>query len=358
MAGVTNLPFRLLCRSFGRGLFVTEMVTSRSLVEGNSASLGLLRHDPSERPRSIQLYGVDPAVVGAAVQLIRRDGLADHIDLNFGCPAPKVTRQGGGAALPWKRELFRRIVGRAVAHAGPIPVTVKLRLGIDESHLTFIEAGLAAESEGAAGLTLHARTAAQHYSGAADWSVIAQLKQEVKTIPVLGNGDIFKAADAAAMLRQTGCDGVVVGRGALGRPWLFADLQALFEGSPDRLAPSLGFVLDVIRSHAQGLIDFTGSEERGMRDLRRHMSWYLKGYPVGGAERAAAHRLSSWADLEELAGRLDSDAPYPGSVAEASRGRGGGAKRPRLPDGWLDSRDLTPAHQAALAAAEVAVSGG
>ncbi|MDR3107444.1 MAG: tRNA dihydrouridine synthase DusB, partial [Bifidobacteriaceae bacterium] len=259
MAGVTNLPFRMLCRSFGQGLFVTEMVTSRALVSQNAATLALLRHDPSERPRSVQLYGVDADSVAAAVKLICRRDLADHIDLNFGCPVPKVTRQGGGAALPWKRELFRRIVGQAVTAAGEVPVTVKLRSGIDDGHLTFIAAGLAAQAEGAAGLTLHARTAAQHYSGRADWSQIAQLKREITAIPVLGNGDVFKAADAVAMVRQTGCDGVVVGRGCLGRPWLFADLDAACQGQSRQVRPDLGFVLDVIRSHAEGLIAFVGS---------------------------------------------------------------------------------------------------
>lgn len=358
MAGVTNLPFRLLCRSFGAGLFVTEMVTSRALLAGHAATRALLRHDPSERPRSVQLYGVDPATVAAAVALVRREDLADHIDLNFGCPVPKVTRQGGGAALPWKRDLFRRIVDGAVGAAGSLPVTVKLRTGIDSEHLTFLEAGLAAEAEGAAGLTLHARTAAQHYSGAAGWSAIAQLKREVTSIPVLGNGDIFKADDAVEMVRRTGCDGVVVGRGALGRPWLFADLQAALSGRSERLRPALGFVLDVVRRHAEGLVSFSGSEAHGMRELRRHMSWYLKGYPAGGAERSAAHQLSSLAELESLISRLDLDAPYPGDVAEGPRGRAGGVKRPRLPDGWLDSAELTPSHRAALAAAEVAVSGG
>jgi nifR3 family TIM-barrel protein len=358
MAGVTNWPFRLLCRSFGQGLFVAEMVTSRALVDAHPATLKLLRHHPSEQPRSIQLYGVDPATVAAAARLVRRESLADHIDLNFGCPVPKVTRQGGGAALPWKLGLFREIVARAVASADPLPVTVKLRLGIDADHLTFLEAGQAAAREGAAALTLHARTAAQHYSGRADWSRIAQLKREVTTIPVLGNGDIFRAADAAAMVRQTGCDGVVVGRGALGRPWLFADLQALRDGRAERLSPSLGFVLTVIKRHALGLIEFTGSQERALTDLRRHMSWYLKGYPVGGAERAAAHRLTSLAELDRLIGALDPTAPYPGAAAEAPRGRAGTPKRPRLPDGWLDSRELTPAHQSALLGTESGEANG
>ncbi|MDR0593328.1 MAG: tRNA-dihydrouridine synthase, partial [Bifidobacteriaceae bacterium] len=209
MAGVTNLPFRLLCRSFGTGLFVTEMVTGRALAAGHPATLALLRHDPAERPRSVQLLGADPATVAAAARLIRQGDLADHIDLNFGCPVPKVTRQGAGAALPWRREVFRRVVAEAVAAADPLPVTVKLRLGLDADRLTFLDAGLAAEAAGAAAITLHARTAAQYYSGRADWSRIAELKRAVRSVPVLGNGDVFTADDAAAMVSQTGCDGVV-----------------------------------------------------------------------------------------------------------------------------------------------------
>ncbi|MDR1118281.1 MAG: tRNA dihydrouridine synthase DusB, partial [Bifidobacteriaceae bacterium] len=304
MAGVTNLPFRLLCRSFGSGLFVTEMVTSRALLEGGERTLRMVRHDPSEVPRSVQLYGVDPEAVAAAARLIAERDLADHIDLNFGCPVPKVTRRGGGAALPWKLELFRRIVGEAVRAAGPLPVTVKLRAGIDADHLTYLDAGLAAQEEGAAALTLHARTAAQHYSGRADWSQIAELKRAAR-VPVLGNGDVFEADDAARMVAETGCDGVVVGRGCLGRPWLFADLAAAFRGGAERVRPDLGFVLATVRRHAELLVEYRGSEERGVGELRGHMAWYLRGYPVGGDVRARAHAMSSLADLDALADSLD-----------------------------------------------------
>jgi nifR3 family TIM-barrel protein len=358
MAGVTNLPFRLLARSFGPGLFISEMVTSRALLAGGERTARMVRQGPTEHPRSVQLYGVDPAVLGAAVRLIAERDLADHIDLNFGCPAPKVTRQGGGAALPWKLELFRRIVGAAVEASGGRPVTVKLRAGIDAAHLTFLEAGLAAQAEGAAGIALHARTMVQHYSGKADWGLIAQLKAEVKSIPVLGNGDVFEADDAVRLLDETGCDGVVVGRGALGRPWLFADLAAAARGSAVRVRPALGFVMDTVRRHAALLVDYRGSPEAGVRELRGHMSWYFRGYPVGPAFRAQAHRIASLGDLEALLAPLDPASPYPAGAAEGQRGRAGGIKRAVLPDGWLDSRTLDGASQAALRTAEQGVAGG
>lgn len=246
MAGITNAPFRTLCRSFaegeafaggeakdaasgGKGLFVSEMITTRALVERNDKTMQLIRFDETEKPRSIQLYGVDPATVGKAVRMIAEEGLADHIDLNFGCPVPKVTRKGGGSALPYKRNLLRAILKEAVSGAGDLPVTMKMRKGIDDDHITFLDAGRIAVEEGVTSIALHGRTAAQHYGGTADWDAIARLKEHVPEIPVLGNGDIWSAQDALRMVRETGCDGVVVGRGCLGRPWLFADLVAAFE---------------------------------------------------------------------------------------------------------------------------------
>ncbi len=224
MAGITNTAFRRLCREYGAGLYVSEMITSRALVERNATTMRLITHHESETPRSIQLYGVDPATVAEAVRILVAEDRADHIDLNFGCPVPKVTRKGGGAALPWKRELFRDIVTGAVRAAGDVPLTIKMRKGIDADHLTYLEAGRIAEDAGVAAVALHARTAAEFYSGQADWSAIAKLKETVTSVPVLGNGDIWSAEDAVRMMAETGCDGVVVGRGCLGRPWLFGDL--------------------------------------------------------------------------------------------------------------------------------------
>ncbi|SNS48364.1 putative TIM-barrel protein, nifR3 family [Micrococcales bacterium KH10] len=360
MAGITNAAFRRLCRENGGGLYVAEMVTSRALVERNPEALRIVTFDEDESPRSAQVYGVDPATVGAAVKLIVDEDRADHVDLNFGCPVPKVTRKGGGAALPWKRELFTRIVDAAVTAAATrdVPVTIKMRKGIDADHETYLEAGLIAQDLGVAAVALHGRTAAQYYSGHADWSAIAELKRTVTKIPVLGNGDIWSAEDALEMMAQTGCDGVVIGRGCQGRPWLFADLQAAMEGSDRRVRPTLGEVADTVYRHGELMAQFFGDEDKGCRDLRKHIAWYFKGYPVGGESRHALALVSTLQELRERLNALDLDQPYPGDAAEGQRGRQGSEKRPHLPHGWLDSRELTAEHREKLAEAELSVSGG
>jgi len=372
MAGVTNRAFRRLCREYGdaglgrsgatgaTSLYVSEMITSRALVERTPRSMQLIEHDPDESLRSIQLYGVDPATVGAAVRMLVSEDRADHIDLNFGCPVPKVTRKGGGAALPWKTDLFRAIVSRAVKEATPydVPVTVKMRKGIDSDHLTFLEAGRIAEGEGVAAVALHARTASQGYSGQADWSAIRALKMVVTSIPVLGNGDIWSAQDALDMVAATGCDGVVVGRGCLGRPWLFTDLAAAFAGTTARVQPTLGEVARTMRRHTQYLTEFYGSELRACRDIRKHVAWYLKGFPAGRDIRRQLALVDSTAALDDLIGALDLDAPWPGDPAEGQRGRAGSPRRVALPDGWLDSQELNEASAAVVAEAELSVSGG
>ncbi|MFF3063180.1 tRNA dihydrouridine synthase DusB [Oerskovia sp. NPDC057915] len=361
MAGVTNAAFRRLCREHGAGLYVAEMVTSRALVERNEESLRIVTFEEDEKTRSAQVYGVDPATVGAAVKIIAGEDRADHVDLNFGCPVPKVTRKGGGSALPWKRDLFTSIVRAAVKAAEPygVPVTIKMRKGIDDDHLTYLEAGLIAQREGVAAVALHARTAADYYSGTADWSAIARLKETVTEIPVLGNGDIWSAEDAVRMVRETGCDGVVVGRGCQGRPWLFADLAAAFSGSTERVTPGLREVAETIYRHGELMIEYFGGDEgKGMRDLRKHMAWYLKGYAVGGEARQGLAMIST---LDELRGRLDAldlDQPYPGEAAEGQRGRAGSPKKPHLPYGWLDSRELSEEFEEKLREAELSVSGG
>jgi nifR3 family TIM-barrel protein len=362
MAGITNTAFRRLCREYGAGLYVSEMITTRALVERNATTLRLIRHHESETPRSIQLYGVDPATVESAVRLLVDEDRADHIDLNFGCPVPKVTRKGGGAALPWKTDLFRDIVTRAARAAGDVPLTVKMRKGIDVDHLTYLDAGRIAEDAGVAAVALHARTAAEFYSGTADWSAIAALKRAVTSIPVLGNGDIWSADDAVRMMAETGCDGVVVGRGCLGRPWLFGDLARAL-GRPGAAAAepvdaTLGFVARAFRRHAELLVEFFEEEDRGCRDIRKHVAWYFKGYPVGGDLRARLATVSSLAEIDELLAELDLDAPYPGAAAEGQRGRAGTPKRPALPEGWLDSRALAADASRALADAELDHSGG
>jgi nifR3 family TIM-barrel protein len=359
MAGITNTAFRRLCREYGAGLYVSEMITSRALVERTPESMRLIKHHESETTRSIQLYGVDPKTVAEAITMLVAEDRADHIDLNFGCPVPKVTRRGGGAALPWKRGLFRDIVEGAVKAAGDIPLTIKMRKGIDDDHLTYLEAGKAAEGAGVASIALHGRTAADFYSGHADWSAIAKLKETISGVPVLGNGDIWSAEDALRMVAETGCDGVVVGRGCLGRPWLFGDLAAAFNGEELKAQPSLGEVARAYKRHAELLIEFyDGEENRACRDMRKHVAWYFKGYPVGGETRAALAMSSSLQEIDDLIATLDADQPYPGREAEGPRGRAGSPKNPSLPYGWLDSRELGDSHRAELNEAELSNSGG
>jgi nifR3 family TIM-barrel protein len=339
MAGITNVAYRRLCRDYGAGLYVCEMITSRALIERDTTTMHMITFDPGEQPRSMQLYGVDPETMRQAVQMIVDENLADHIDMNFGCPMPKVTRRGGGAALPFKRRLFGDIVAATVKAAEPagVPVTVKFRIGIDDDHRTYLDAGRIAEAEGAVAVALHARTAAQRYSGQADWSMISRLVEAVTTIPVLGNGDIFAAEDALKMVEQTGCAGVVVGRGCLGRPWLFRDLQAAFAGLPIPAGPPLGEVASVLRRHAQLLVEHYG-EDKGIRDLRKHMAWYLMGFPVGSALRRGFALVSSLDELDELIAQLDHEAPFP-DAAEGPRGRQGSPGKVTLPYGWLDDPD-------------------
>ncbi|ROT27121.1 tRNA dihydrouridine synthase DusB [Micromonospora sp. HM5-17] len=362
MAGITNVAFRRLCREQGGGLYVCEMVTTRALVERNPKTLRMVAFGGDERPRSLQLYGTDPEVTAAAVRMAVEEDLADHVDLNFGCPVPKVTRKGGGAALPWRRRLFARIVRAAVQAAAPagVPVTVKMRKGIDDDHLTYVEAGLAAQDAGVAAVALHGRTAAQRYSGTADWDAIAALKQALD-VPVLGNGDIWEADDALRMVAHTGVDGVVVGRGCLGRPWLFADLTAAFAGRAERRLPNLGQVAATMRRHAELLVEWYAdagrnphAERDGCVDFRKHVAWYLKGFPVGGELRRALAMVSGLAELDDLLGKLDPAEPFPVHTLGQPRGRTNSPGKVFLPDGWLADRDSVEVP----AGAELADSGG
>lgn len=380
MAGITNTAFRRLCREQINGvltasaasgpgaapavpelapervggLFVSEMITTRALVERNPKTLQLIRFEPDESPRSVQLYGIDPAVVGAAVHMIVAENLADHVDLNFGCPVPKVTRKGGGSALPWHLDLFDDIVAAAVKQAaGVIPVTIKMRIGIDSEHHTYREAALRAQDAGVAHVALHGRTAADFYGGTADWGPISELV-ELLDIPVLGNGDIWEADDALRMVRETGCAGVVVGRGCLGRPWLFADLAHAFTGSAARELPGLDTVARTMRRHAQLLGEWMGDEARGVTDFRKHVAWYLKGFSVGGDLRRALACAASLAELDDLLDELDRDQPFPTAVLGHPRGRTSGGRKVSLPQGWLTDRSS----RRVPAGAELDVSGG
>lgn len=351
MAGVTNWPFRVLCEEYGLdGLYVAEMITARALVARNPKALRLCRFAPGERIRSLQLYGVNPVIVEQAARIVVDEDMADHVDLNFGCPVPKVTRRGGGSALPWKTDLFREIIQRVVRVCGEanIPVTAKIRVGIDHDHETFHEAGHIAQEEGCKAVTLHARTTAEYYGGHSDWSRIGELVSELD-IPVFGNGDIWGADDALAMVEQTGCAGVAIGRGCQGRPWLFADIKHAFAGSGERTNPTLGEVGRIIVRHARLLTEFYDGDERmAVHDLRKHVAWYLKGFPVGGATRRAFMECESLADVEREVAQLDQDAPYPERVVDKPRGRVRFQKKVHLPYGWLDSRTTTHQEREAL----------
>ncbi len=353
MAGVTTAAFRRLCRGYGAGLYVSEMVTARALVEGNAKTLQMVAFDEDEPVRSVQLYGVDPTVTGVAVRRLVDEVGVDHIDLNFGCPAAKVTRRGGGAALPVHRTLLAAVITAAVDAAGAVPVTAKFRIGVDAEHTTFLDTGRIAEAAGAAAVALHARTAEQLYSGHADWRAIAALKEAVRSIPVLGNGDIWEAGDALAMMDATGCDGVVVGRGCLGRPWLFGELAAAFAGRPLPEPPTLGQVARVMRTHACLLVDALG-EESGIRQFRKHTSWYVTGFPVGPAARRALALVSTMDDLDAALGRLDPHTGFPPGAGRMARGHTNGPRPVQLPAGWLDAvDDPTPP-----VGADALVSGG
>ena len=342
MAGITNAAFRRLCREQGAGLFVSEMVTARALIERREETFRLIKPGVGETPRSIQLYAVDPVVLGKAVDLLGSENLADHIDLNFGCPVPKVTRRGGGAALPYKHRLFSAIVEAAVKNASKygIPITVKMRVGIDSDHQTFLESAKSAADLGVAWVSLHARTAAQLYEGRSDWNKITQLVEHLAPtgVPVLGNGDIWSGADAVNMINQTGCNGVVVGRGCLGRPWLFADLVSALNGENTRVNPTLFEVRDVMLRHGQLLVEYFENEDRAMRDIRKHMAWYLKGFSVPREIRSSLGMVTSLAHMSELLSHLE-DQPYPQAVGDAPRGRTSHGRAVSLPDGWLDDPD-------------------
>ena len=356
MAGITNAAFRRLCREQGAGLFVSEMVTARALIERREETFRLIKPGVGETPRSVQLYAVDPVVLGKAVDLLGSENLADHIDLNFGCPVPKVTRRGGGAALPYKRRLFSAIVESAVKAASKygMPVTVKMRVGINSDHQTFIEAAKSAADLGVAWVALHARTAAQLYEGRSDWNKITELVEHLSStdVPVLGNGDIWSGQDAISMMEQTGCAGVVVGRGCLGRPWLFADLVSAFNGENKRVNPTLFEVRQIMLRHGQLLVEYFENEDRAMRDIRKHMAWYLKGFSVPREIRASLGMVGSLEEMEQLLSGV-ADQPYPQEVGDGPRGRTSHGREVKLPDGWLDDPD-----EFATITIDDAISGG
>ncbi|MBQ1374328.1 MAG: tRNA dihydrouridine synthase DusB [Aeriscardovia sp.] len=352
MAGVTNWPFRVLCQRFGKGegMYVAEMVTARALIAGNEKAFRLLSFSPQEKLHSLQIYGINPKAVSLALKIVLDKVHVDHIGLNFGCPVPKITRRGGGSALPWKYDLFAKVVGAAKkACAGaPIAVTAKIRTGIDEDHKTYLEAGKIAQEEGADGVILHARSCAQYYGGHSNWEEIKRLKEEL-SIPVIGNGDVFSGQDAVEMMKETGCDGVAVGRGSQGRPWLFFDIFAAFNGIDQVTVPTLGQVVCCIKEHFSMMVEFMeGDEQRAAQAMRSHFGWYLRGYPVGGEARSAVMQSSSEDELFSILDSLDPTLEPDEDIVTSSRGRSGFQKKVHLPYGWLDSHTLTDQEEETL----------
>ena len=352
MAGVTNWPFRVLCQRFGKGegMYVAEMVTARALIAGNEKAFRLLSFSPQEKLHSLQIYGINPKAVSLALKIVLDKVHVDHIGLNFGCPVPKITRRGGGSALPWKYDLFAKVVGAAKkACAGaPIAVTAKIRTGIDEDHKTYLEAGKIAQEEGADGVILHARSCAQYYGGHSNWEEIKRLKEEL-SIPVIGNGDVFSGQDAVEMMKETGCDGVAVGRGSQGRPWLFSDIFAAFNGIDQVTVPTLGQVVCCIKEHFAMMVEFMeGDEQRAAQAMRSHFGWYLRGYPVGGEARSAVMQSSSEDELFSILDSLDPALEPDEDIVTSSRGRSGFQKKVHLPYGWLDSHTLTDQEEETL----------
>ncbi len=352
MAGVTNYPFRAICRRYGAGLYVSEMITARGLEEGTRRTLHLAGFGPGESPRSLQLYGVEPASLAEATRRLVGDGHVDHVDLNFGCPVRKVTSKGGGAAIPLKPNLLRRLVRAVVSNAGAVPVTMKFRIGVDDAHVTYLDSGRVGEEEGCVAVGLHARTAAQLYDGEARWDAVARLVQHVR-IPVLGNGDVWEAWDALRMMRTTGCAGVIVGRGCLGRPWLFRDLADVFAGREPQDPPRFGEVRNVMLEHARLLAEWFG-ERGGLLMMRRFSTWYTKGFPQSAPLRARLTQITTLVELEAVLQAIDPMTPFPPSAMRVPRGKHAGTQRVALPEGYLDDlEDDTPP----CAAAEVADGG-
>jgi nifR3 family TIM-barrel protein len=345
MAGVTNAPFRAMCRAYAPDLvYVNEMVMATAVVYRNDKTLRMMTFGSYERPRSLQIYGSDPDMLGRAVHAVCDEGLVDHVDLNFGCPAAKVTRRGGGAAVPAKPRLLRAVVRSAVRAARPygVPVTAKFRMGLWDDLRTDVETGLICADEGVHWIALHARTVEQHYAGEARWDAIAELKRAVDGIPVLGNGDIWEAADAVEMMAATGCDGVVVGRGCLGRPWLFGDLVTVLNGGAAPEPRTLGVVVDAMRRHARMLAahyDLHGGEPFAMRDFRKHTNWYMSGYPVGPEVRRRLSQISSLNELDAILDELDPSIAMVADGERIKRGHTNGPIKVSLPEHFLDDRD-------------------
>ena len=296
MAGITDLPFRLICRRLGCGMAVSEMVSAKGLLYKNVKTTEMLRIDDGERPTAIQLFGSVPEELAEAARMVEASG-ADMIDFNMGCPVPKIVNNGEGSALMKQPQLAHDILA-AMVKAVKIPVTVKFRAGWDDSSRNAVEIAKAVEAAGVSAVAVHGRTRQQFYEGKADWGIIAEVKQAVK-VPVFGNGDIFTVEDGLRMLAQTGVDGLMIGRGADGNPWLFRELAAVLRGEERPAAPSLQERLAQAAEHLDMLIDYKG-EHISVKEMRRHISAYLKGLPHAAEFRGRFHKVDTREQFMEL----------------------------------------------------------
>lgn len=296
MAGVTDLPFRLLCKEQGAGLVCTEMVSAKAISFHNKNTEALMRTEPGERPVSLQLFGSDPCIISEMAAYIE-DRPFDILDINMGCPVPKVAGNGEGSALMKNPGLVEQIVSRTV-RATKKPVTIKIRKGFDAEHVNAVEIARIAEASGAAAVAVHARTKDQYYAGRADWDIIRRVKEAV-SIPVIGNGDVNSPESARQMLEETGCDGVMIGRAARGNPWIFRRILTFMETGEDPGKPDRKQVAEMILRHAQMLLAYKG-EYTGMREMRKHIAWYTAGFPHSAKLRAKTNEISTMEELREL----------------------------------------------------------
>ena len=296
MAGITDMPFRVICKELGCGLVVSEMVSAKGLLYKNVKTFDMLRIAPEERPAAIQLFGSVPQELARAAKIVEADG-ADIIDFNMGCPVPKIVNNGEGSALMKNPQLAYEILAR-MADAVKIPITVKIRAGWDAGHINASEIAHLAEKAGVAAIAVHGRTREQFYNGKADWGVIKAVKDAVK-IPVFGNGDILSAEDGLRMFKETGCDGLMIGRGADGNPWIFKEIISALNGDAQRFEPSLDERMDMIVRHLKMLIDFKG-EVIAVKEMRRHAGAYLKGMPMAAEYRRRINALNTFDEFKML----------------------------------------------------------
>ena len=296
MAGVTDLPFRLLCKEQGAGLVCMEMISAKAIAFHNRNTEKLMQIDPGERPVSLQLFGSDPGIISEIAKSIEERPF-DILDINMGCPVPKIVGNGEGSALMKNPKLVEQIVSMTVK-AIKKPVTIKIRKGFDDNHVNAVEIAKIAEASGAAAVAVHGRTREQYYSGKADWEIIRQVKEAVR-IPVLGNGDVDSPVRAKELFEETGCDGIMIGRAARGNPWLFGQILAYLETGTSKPHPSMEEVRQMMLRHAGMQIDCKG-DYTGIREMRKHISWYTAGYPHSAKLRAQINSVESLKELEEL----------------------------------------------------------